>query len=381
MNKLIPLLAFSLLLFVPVGFQDASAVITVFNDKTTFLTSTSATSATGPLPDLGLIAGGATASQTVGTATFTITPPSSELYIGGAGTGIPGGDWTLLNPGADIAISDIENLNVDLAAPVFAFGFDFVEPTSGVGAGGGFVDSTFSLTLKNGLAIVDSFQFNAPDDVLAFVGVSSDLPFDRVEIRDITATTDDEFWGEFYTSSSPTQNAFATQFSCSANMLGANESPPNASPGIGTLTGTYDDTTNQLSWNISWLGLVAETAMHFHAPAPPGFNAGVQLDVGAISGVTSPSIGNAIIGAGLENDLLAGLSYINLHTQAFPGGELRGQVECIPIEVIGGEIIPIEATSLLLAGLQTSVIWMLPVIVGAAGVGAFYIKTRINKES
>jgi len=27
------------------------------------------------------------------------------------------------------------------------------------------------------------------------------LPFDRVEIRDITATNDDEFWGEFYTKS------------------------------------------------------------------------------------------------------------------------------------------------------------------------------------
>ena len=93
-----------------------------------------------------------------------------------------------------------------------------------------------------------------------------------------------------------TQNAFATVFSCSANMLGTNEVPPSGSPGTGTLTGTYDDTTNQLSWNISWSGLVAtEIAMHFHAPAPPGINAGVQLDVGAISGVASPSIGNAII--------------------------------------------------------------------------------------
>ena len=26
------------------------------------------------------------------------------------------------------------------------------------------------------------------------------MPFDRVEIRDITATNDDEFWGDFYTS-------------------------------------------------------------------------------------------------------------------------------------------------------------------------------------
>ena len=184
------------------GFEDASAAITVFNDKTTFLTTTGATSATGPLPNLGKIAGDAAASQTVGTVTFTITPPSSELFIGAAGVGgVPGSDWTLLNPGPDIAMSDIENLNVDLAAPVLALGFDIVEPSFGpsVIAGTGFVDSTFSVTLKNGGVFVDSFQFNVPDDVIAFVGVSSDLPFDRVEIRDITATNDDEFWGEFYT--------------------------------------------------------------------------------------------------------------------------------------------------------------------------------------
>ena len=111
LNKLLPLLVFSILILVPVGFQDASAVITVFNDKTTFLTATSATSATGPLPNLGKIVGDAAASQTVGTVTFTITPPSSELFIGAAGVNaVPGLDWTAINPGPDIAISDIENL-------------------------------------------------------------------------------------------------------------------------------------------------------------------------------------------------------------------------------------------------------------------------------
>jgi len=34
-----------------------------------------------------------------------------------------------------------------------------------------------------------------------------------------------------------------------------------------------------------------------------------------------------------------------------------------------------------LAGLQTSAIWMLPVLAGAAGVGAYYIKTRMNKDN
>ena len=184
------------------GFEDASAAITVFNDKTTFLIDTGATSATGPLPNLGLIPGDAAASQTVGTVTFTITPPSSELYIGAAGVNpVPGLDWTTINPGPDIAISDIENLNADLSSAVFSLGFDFVEPTTGFGCNNTTcVDSTFSVTLKNGPTTVDSFQFNAPNDVLAFVGVQSDTAFDRVEIREITGNNDDEYFGEFYTS-------------------------------------------------------------------------------------------------------------------------------------------------------------------------------------
>ncbi len=204
-NKLLILVAMIVVSFsVLLGSQDASAAITVYTDKATFLINTGSTSATGPLPNLGKIAGGVAASQTVGTVTFTITPPSSELFIGAVGEpSVPGLDWTSLNPGPDIAISDIENLNADLAAPVSALGFDIVEPTTGFGAGTGFTDTTFSVTLKNGPTIVDTFQFNAPDDVLAFVGVSSDLPFDRIEISDITATNDDEFWGEFYTRTSP----------------------------------------------------------------------------------------------------------------------------------------------------------------------------------
>jgi len=55
---------------------------------------------------------------------------------------------------------------------------------------------------------------------------------------------------------------------------------------------------------------------------------------------------------------------------------------CIPPDddIIGGEFLPIDSTALLLAGLQSSAIWMLPLLAGAAGVGAYYIKTRMNKE-
>ena len=48
--------------------------------------------------------------------------------------------------------------------------------------------------------------------------------------------------------------------------------------------------------------------------------------------------------------------------------------------VVGGEFSPIDSTALVLAGLQTSAIWMLPVLAGVAGsaFGILYIKSRRN---
>jgi len=49
-------------------------------------------------------------------------------------------------------------------------------------------------------------------------------------------------------------------------------------------------------------------------------------------------------------------------------------------QVVGGEFLPIDSTALMLAGLQTSAIWMLPVLAGVAGAGFYLIKFRTNKE-
>jgi hypothetical protein len=107
----------------------------------------------------------------------------------------------------------------------------------------------------------------------------------------------------------------------------ANAGAGTGSPATGSATITFDTNTNLLSWNISWAGLSGPAVVaHFHGPALPNQNAGVQVDFGAISGLVSPSIGAAVIGAGQANDLLNQLWYINIHTAMFPGGEIRGQV-------------------------------------------------------
>ncbi len=108
----------------------------------------------------------------------------------------------------------------------------------------------------------------------------------------------------------------------------AQEVAPSGSTASGSAFGTLDDTSLLLSWNITWSGLTGPAlAMHFHGPAAPGVNAGVQVNVGLLSGLTSPSIGSATITSLQAADFLANLWYLNIHTEAFPGGEIRGQVE------------------------------------------------------
>ena len=47
--------------------------------------------------------------------------------------------------------------------------------------------------------------------------------------------------------------------------------------------------------------------------------------------------------------------------------------------VIGGEIIPIDTTSLLLAGVQTNLAWIIPIALSAVGVGIYLTKSRMKK--
>lgn len=119
--------------------------------------------------------------------------------------------------------------------------------------------------------------------------------------------------------------ASATLIDLTATINGAQANAGAGSGATGTGSGamTLDTDTNLLNWNISWNGLTgAVTAIHFHGPALPNQNAGVQIALGNIS----PAISNAVLTDQQETDLLAGLWYINIHTAAFPAGEIRGQV-------------------------------------------------------
>ncbi|HWQ92930.1 MAG TPA: CHRD domain-containing protein [Clostridia bacterium] len=79
------------------------------------------------------------------------------------------------------------------------------------------------------------------------------------------------------------------------------------------------------------------SAMHIHGPAPTGSNATVIVDLQPYHVVAAdPAKGGLITGViafptNAVADLLAGLTYINIHTATNPGGEIRGQL--IPVVI------------------------------------------------
>ena len=115
-----------------------------------------------------------------------------------------------------------------------------------------------------------------------------------------------------------------------ATIDGLQETPPNASPASGSATMSLDTDTNTLNMTCTFSGLVApQTAAHIHGPAAPGVPAGilVPLPVGQIINQSF------VLSDAVEGHVLAGLTYINIHTQAFPGGEIRGQIVQEPVAV------------------------------------------------
>ena len=109
-----------------------------------------------------------------------------------------------------------------------------------------------------------------------------------------------------------------------ANLASAAEVPPNDSAATGTVTVTFDTASKKLTWQGSYSGLSGPaTAGHFHGPADPGKNAGVAVPITASS---SPFQGSADLTDAQAADLMAGKWYVNIHTDAHKGGEIRGQV-------------------------------------------------------
>ena len=108
-----------------------------------------------------------------------------------------------------------------------------------------------------------------------------------------------------------------------ATLNANSEVPPNSSKGTGTVTATYDTASKKLSWKGNYSGLSGPaTAAHFHS-GETGKNGAVAVP---IVPNTSPFEGSATLTDAQTAELLAGRWYVNVHTEANKGGEIRCQV-------------------------------------------------------
>lgn len=109
-------------------------------------------------------------------------------------------------------------------------------------------------------------------------------------------------------------------------MNGASEVPASTSTGTGN--GILTFIGSQLFYEINFSGLSASaTAAHIHGAASPQQNAGVIIPFSGVPGATSGTIsGTATVTPQQLAYILAGETYVNIHTTANPGGEIRGQI-------------------------------------------------------
>lgn len=152
--------------------------------------------------------------------------------------------------------------------------------------------------------------------------------------------------------------------------------PPTASSATGTATLTLNAAQDTLTYSITLVGVDLDgnqtaspdddvVAMHFHN-APPGVNGAV------VFGLISPNhdtddlvidpVAGTLTGAWEDTDtnplsaqladLKAGNLYLNVHTEAFSAGEIRGQVEPVSVlEIPAMGVTGAVALVLVLAGL------------------------------
>jgi hypothetical protein len=122
--------------------------------------------------------------------------------------------------------------------------------------------------------------------------------------------------------------ALAATQSLQVPLVGTQQVPAVETPGMGMAELTYDPATRVVTWAITYAGLSGPVTMaHFHGPAAKGENAAPQVWLTTKGApADNPIKGQATLTPEQAKDFLAGKWYVNLHTQAHPGGEIRGQV-------------------------------------------------------
>jgi len=54
--------------------------------------------------------------------------------------------------------------------------------------------------------------------------------------------------------------------------------------------------------------------------------------------------------------------------------------ECIAPIAVGGELLSVNSSALIIAGLTSMSLWMIPTVAGIAGAGIYLVKFRANRD-
>lgn len=123
--------------------------------------------------------------------------------------------------------------------------------------------------------------------------------------------------------------ASAATLNYTAKLSGHREIPKTDSKGTGKLDATFDTQSKAFNYTLTFDGLSGPaTAAHIHGPANRAQSAGVVAPLGD-KNPSSPITGTVTLTDDQVKMLRSAKLYVNVHTAANPGGEIRGQI--IPV--------------------------------------------------
>jgi hypothetical protein len=129
-------------------------------------------------------------------------------------------------------------------------------------------------------------------------------------------------FGAFAVVAALAASAPAQKVCMTAVLDGAQETPPTPTSGKGTGVVIVDRDANTLTYHLAFDGVATEIAAHIHGFSGPGVPSGIKFNLPLGKHKTGVIAYNEVD----EANILAGLTYFNIHTTAFGGGEIRGQI-------------------------------------------------------
>lgn len=183
-----------------------AATLETFGTRASFLAATGAISATGALLPLTPNFTKEPGDRKVGHVTFNAPGWGIYKFSTLLAAVEEGGSLGISQGASDSGSYYNDGINATFDSLVFSAGYSFHEPTKAAlidGCNGACVNSEWVIRLKNGSTTVGQVPWIFPKDTATFFGVSSDVAFNRMEIREVVGTDDNEFYGQFYSAGAP----------------------------------------------------------------------------------------------------------------------------------------------------------------------------------